>query len=54
MGSTYSPPRGLFLATSEDFDMAMDNLEADNLVWLLGAYVETRNAQAPGLRYLID
>ena len=25
MGSTYSPPRGLFLATNEDFDMAMDN-----------------------------
>jgi hypothetical protein len=24
-GSTYSPPRGLFLATTEDFDMAMDS-----------------------------
>ena len=29
MGSTYSPPRGLFLATSKDFDMAMDKLQED-------------------------
>jgi hypothetical protein len=29
-------------------------LEADNLIWLLGAYVETLDKRAPRLRYVID
>jgi len=32
MGSTYSPPRGLFLATNEDFDMAMDKYPRQPLI----------------------
>ncbi len=40
MGSTYSPPRGLLLATSEDFDMATDNAVVLEVYEVFGSTLE--------------